>query len=114
MAPDAPVMIRNSVGLQMDGTFRSTPPGFKQVYIICSVDKANNTFPVMYCLLPSKESEVYSFVLKSLKGAVGEDFSPKFIMIDFESAMVEAVETEFPDTELQGCHFHFKQVQDRK
>ena len=110
MSPSACKLMKNCIGLQMDGTFKTTPNGFRQVYILFSLDEKHNVSPIMYCLLPCKDTNMYKFVLEALKTAVGEDLCPAFIMIDFEISMIEAVNHSFPDAELSGCNFHFKQV----
>lgn len=42
------------------------------------------------------------------------EFQPKAVMIDFEMAMVKAVQQELPGSEIRGCYFHFMQCLWRK
>ena len=39
----------------------------------------------------------------------GVHFSPDEIMIDFEVALVQSLEFEFPGAHIHGCYFNFSQ-----
>ena len=41
-------------------------------------------------------------------------FSPDEIMTDFELALVQSLELEFPGARIHGCYFHFSQCLWRK
>ena len=50
----------------MDGTFKSAPRLFTQVFTI-HIIRSRKTIPCAYCLLPSKSKQCYQGVLRSLK-----------------------------------------------
>ncbi len=44
----------------------------------------------------------------------GLHISPEEIMTDFELALVQSLELEFPGARIHGCYFHFAQCLWRK
>ena len=44
----------------------------------------------------------------------GQHISPEEIMTDFELALVQSLELEFPGARIHGCYFHFAQCLWRK
>ena len=52
------------------------------------------------------------FLEEALK--CGVRFSPDEIMTDFEFALVQSLELEFPGARIHGCYFHFSQCLWRK
>jgi hypothetical protein len=107
--------LQNSV-VFMDGTFKSTPPLFKQIYTFhCFI--AGQMFPIVFGLLPNKREDTYRRFLQMIKSAAlrfGTDFSPEIIQIDYEIAMMNAIRGELPYTRIRGCYFHFTQAIWRK
>ena len=55
----------------------------------------------------------YRQVLQRIKSGVRRvtrhDWEPTAVVMDFEQALLSAVETEFPDTVAEGCYFNFNQ-----
>ena len=99
--------------LFMDGTFFVCPSLWLQVYIVhCLVD--NKMYPVAISLLPNKTKQTYVRLFALLKDVVrtktGIDISPDIIQIDFESAVIKAVNEVFPTTAVRGCFFHYAQA----
>ncbi|XP_048238825.1 uncharacterized protein LOC125372533 [Haliotis rufescens] len=101
----------------MDGTFTSCPDLWDQVYII-HARVGQNTFPLVFALLPDRQATTYGRLFRQLKTEVQERLnrlmSPSKIQIDFEQAVVSAIETEFPQAVIKGCFFHFTQAIWRK
>lgn len=99
----------------LDGTFKSCPMQFKQVFTIHadigSSDEVTNVLPVAYLLLEDKTKSTYVKVFFTMK-RVG--WSPKKIKIDFEAALQEALDDVFPEADLSGCIYHFNQCLWRK
>ncbi|XP_068227951.1 uncharacterized protein [Palaemon carinicauda] len=88
-----------------DGTFKTVPSIFGQLYTIHGV-KSGIIMPLVYALLPNKTEETYKKFLVALKEKI-PTFQPLTIMIDFELAMVKAIEQEFPRSQICGCFFIF-------
>ena len=91
----------------MDGTFKTVPLLFYQLYTI-AVKKGGHFLPVVYALLPNKTQETYETLL-DLRKETNDDLSPTNITIDFEKAIINAIYIKFPESHIQGCYFHFCQ-----
>ena len=50
---------------------------------------------------------------KVLEVTSGE-FKPKFVMVDFEEAVIAAIRQKHPQTFNKGCYFHFVKAFFRK
>lgn len=91
----------------MGWTFLSVTSIFKQLYIIHGLLKGK-LLPLVYVLVPNKNENTYSNVLHVLK-----NHSPvnniNRIMVDFESAFINAFRSRFNDVEIAGYLFHFSQ-----
>lgn len=92
----------------MDGTFKTSPTLFAQLYTI-NASQDGLSFPLVYGLLPSKSRLTYESFLRELVAASqrsGVELQPRHIMLDFEYAAIQAVKTIFPDAALHACLFH--------
>ncbi|XP_068205281.1 uncharacterized protein [Palaemon carinicauda] len=70
--------------------------------------KQKVSLPLLFALLPDKTEETYIDFLQQLK-KLEPLCTPLSITIDFEKAMMKACLKEFPNTEQNGCFFHFSQ-----
>ena len=96
----------------MDGTFKSIPRLFTQLFTIHSQYR-EHIVPLVYCLLPDKKRETYYNVLDIIKRKLAEMelvFDPDYVISDFETAQIGAVSTQLPRTHQRGCLFHFSQA----
>ena len=97
----------------MDGTFSTTPLEYKQLYSIHGFignDENFRTLPLVYLLLNKKCEDIYFAALTELSEIASEkglELNPKYILTDFEKAVVNALKKAFPHTENYGCYFHF-------
>lgn len=90
-----------------DGTFKTAPPMFEQVFTIHGI-KHNNVVPAVYALLTNKRKDTYLEVLEQLK--ISHRFlHPVSIMTDFETSQIKAFKEAFPYIQNRGCFFHFRQ-----
>ncbi|CAF2869516.1 unnamed protein product [Rotaria sp. Silwood2] len=95
----------------LDGTFRTTPPFFDQVFTIHGL-KFDCAFPCVFALLPDRKKPTYQQLFKELNAvavSMGRTWKPEQIMSDFETSLIPAVSAEFPESAHKGCHFHFNQ-----
>lgn len=90
-----------------DGTFRSVPSIFTQLYTVHGY-KRGKSLPLVYMLAPNKSENTYNVFLKQLR-KLQKSLKPKWIMVDFELAFVNAFKSHFAETEIHGCLFHFGQ-----
>ncbi|KAG0439061.1 hypothetical protein DMUE_2696, partial [Dictyocoela muelleri] len=90
-----------------DGTFKTAPNNFYQVFVIhCSV--YNGFLPLIHILLPNKTEETYYYMLKEIKDLINE-VSPTAVVIDFEIGIRNAFLKIFKNIKVKHCLFHFGQ-----
>lgn len=90
-----------------DGTFRSCPKAFKQLYTIHGYDEINNIItPLFFALLPDKRNNTYKILFSIIKSQI-PTWSPKKITLDFEIAAINAFKDIFPGILFKGCYYHF-------
>jgi hypothetical protein len=93
--------------LQMDGTFKSCPSIYAQLYTIHGVVN-NVTLPLVYALLPNKTRSTYNDLIQVVRHAAAElqlTISPTYVISDFECGLIDAVKQHFPQTRVIGCFF---------
>ena len=99
----------------IDGTFKTVPTLFHQMYTIHAlVGRENNSrvLPMVYALMTSKSKENYERLFQELID-LGEEadqiLAPPVIITDFEQAAINATQVEFPGSIHKGCFFHLCQ-----
>ena len=101
----------------MDGTFKVAPRLFKQLFTV-HVMPEGKVIPCAYALMASKSKRSYQRVFRELKDYVENmhlpELHPVSIMTDFEQAMLNAIDDEFPLAQSRGCLFHYTQCIWRK
>lgn len=98
--------------LYVDGTFKTCPGLFVQMYSIHGLYN-ERVIPLVFSLLSDKTCATYYLLFNKLRDAaakLGLVLNPTCIMSDFESGLIEAVKMQFPQTQHFGCHFHFGQA----
>ncbi|CAF1354279.1 unnamed protein product [Rotaria magnacalcarata] len=96
----------------IDGTFKTRPMMFSQVYVIMGLHLAE-AIPLVWCLAPKRVQEVYEKILKILKQKsieYGTKFEPQYVYSDFESGEMGALKNLFPNVTVRGCWYHFNQA----
>ena len=91
--------------IYMDGTFKTTLEMFSQVYSI-HVCYLGTMLPMTIALLPAKTQEAYSRFLRLVSEAVmryGMQFQPYMVCIEFESAMIAAVQEVLNNARIRGA-----------
>ncbi|XP_055912327.1 uncharacterized protein LOC129946231 [Eupeodes corollae] len=100
----------------VDGTFAVVPTIMGQLFSVHGhIDGI--VVPLVYCLMSRKSKEAYEeFWLQLLKCACELNISlnPERIISDFEMAIIRSAQTFFPNTQTNGCLFHFGQIIWRK
>ncbi|CAF3849720.1 unnamed protein product [Rotaria sp. Silwood1] len=107
----------------MDGTFKTVPTLFRQLYSIHAPAGGSVNFrivPLVYALMTMKSEELYQRLFQELNEAAEEhglELKPDFVLTDFEKGSINAVKSEFSSAQSKGCHFHlgqavYRQVQD--
>ncbi|XP_034944394.1 uncharacterized protein [Chelonus insularis] len=90
-----------------DGTFKSVPNIFSQLYTIHGY-MSSKSVPLVYLLAPNKSKNMYINFLKVLRRSLPK-YSPSRIMVDFERPFMDAIKETYPGIKISGCHFHFTQ-----
>ncbi|CAF1202206.1 unnamed protein product [Rotaria sp. Silwood1] len=107
----------------MDGTFKTVPTLFRQLYSIHAPPGRNvnsRIVPLVYALMSVKSETLYQRLFQELNEWAEEnglELKPDFVLTDFEKASINAVKSEFPSAKSKGCHFHlghnvYRQIQD--
>jgi len=90
-----------------DGTFSTSPNLFYQIYTVHGI-QFNNVIPSIFALLPNKTETTYVSFYNALQ-TLNESLNPKSIMVDFEKAAINAIQSVFTNTSVRGCFFHLSQ-----
>ena len=103
----------------IDGTFKTAPIIFKQLYTIhAPVGGTNHKIvPLLYALMTAKSEELYERLFQELNEMADREdieLKPDFVITDFEMAAINAVKSEFPGVQNKGCFFHLGQSVYRK
>lgn len=101
------IHIENSDTILMDGTFKSSPCGFKQLYTII-IYKNTKYIPMIFVLMKSKTEICYKQLCNFLTERI-PNFKPKNIILDFEAAPKNAFKIFYTEATYYGCLFHFSQ-----
>lgn len=101
-------LLEKAEHVYMDGTFKTTPKIFYQIYIIHAFLNSVQ-LPLVYVLLPNKTKETYLRMLQAVK-VLAPRILPKSFLIDFEAAVMISIQTVFPHSAIRECFFHFRQA----
>ena len=90
-----------------DGTFKTVPHEFMQMYTIHGFD-GERTRPCIFALMSRRTLSDYEQLLGNIL-MLFPFLRPLRIMLDFEQAAITAFQTAFPHATVNGCAFHFNQ-----
>ena len=102
-----------------DGTFKTVPTLFTQLYTIHCLAGGPNPFanghllPCIYALLPNKKATTYTKMWKVINEACPNS-QPNFLFVDFEQAVINSFKSIWPLTQVKACFFHLSQAVFRK
>ena len=85
---------------------------FHQIFTIHGRTDHNFYTPLVFFLLPNKESQTYGRLFKHTVDEClkyGQNFSPTNIFCDFEQAIHIGVSSVWPSASIKGCRFHLAQ-----
>ena len=86
-----------------DGTFKTVPPLFTQLYTIHGIFN-NNIVPLIFALMSEKTEESYRMLLSKLK-QLQPSLRPISVMTDFETATVKASSTSLLEYNIEVVFF---------
>ena len=93
----------------MDGTFKSSPALFKQVFTIHYIF-ANRAFPALYCLLTGKAQPVYTKLFQEIRNLAAHfnvNIVTRKVMSDYETAIRQSILSVWNNFTVEGCLFHY-------
>jgi hypothetical protein len=97
-----------------DGTFKSCPVAFKQLYTIHGLDEETRSIkPLIFCFLPDKKVQTYETMFYVIKSQF-PNWKPTKVTVDFEIAAMHALRKVYPNITIKGCFFHFNRCLFRK
>ncbi len=100
-----------AVDLYIDATFDCCPNPFYQCLIIMCFDRATSMYvPVLYCLMTHKTQELYWHALNQVIVISNWKLKVRSYTTDFEKAIINSCEHQFPEGFHVGCFFHLKQA----
>ncbi|KAE9055994.1 hypothetical protein PF006_g32815, partial [Phytophthora fragariae] len=74
-------------------------------------DRASGVFvPVFYVLSTSRTADSYWDMIHFIVQATDQQIEPAEIVCDFEAALMDSLQTQFPNAIVLGCLFHMKQA----
>ena len=96
----------------MDGTFRSCPGPYNQVFTV--VGRYHGwVVPLVVVLMEHRAighyRQVLATILHHVRRVTHHRWRPRMVICDFEQALISAVQTELAQAEVKGCYFHFTQ-----
>jgi hypothetical protein len=101
--------LRNVNTIFIDGTFKSCPKLFHQVFSVHAI--INNVYvPLVFFLLPDKKSSSYYEALLNIQNYA----NPATVFVDFEKAIHTAVTRVWSTSSIKCCRFHLGQCWWRK
>ena len=106
--------LRSCNAILMDGTFKTTPHHFLQLYTIHGTrlegvdQKPGKAVPLIFFLFPNKTEGTYVRGFDQLSLLL-PGWMPNRVMLDFERAAINAVQTRWPNSQVTCCFFHLNQ-----
>jgi hypothetical protein len=103
-----------------DGTFKTCPAPFSringskgQLYTLFAELETGSLLPVGFAILPDKSSVSYAPLWKETHKTLTHDGKTQLgletIGMDFENAPKTQFDLVFPDVQMSGCFFHYRQ-----
>jgi len=101
-------LLRHSPSWFADGTFKTCPSLFGEVYTIHATTMSSSVVPLVYMLLPNKQENTYDRAFEKLKELL-VNVNVQCVNLDFEKAAMNSFLRVFPNIHVQGCFFHLTQ-----
>ena len=95
-----------------DGTFKSCPKFFRQIYSVLTFINGSYV-PLSFFLLPNQKEATYYKMFQQFRkvyeSVTGTAMENKTLHLDFEKAAHNGANQAMPGTKIRGCFFHLKQ-----
>ena len=93
--------------------FRHVLDLFYQIFS-CHIFKHGKQFPVVYAFLPAKSRATYERMFTLIQDKADSTQLNLTVVADFELAIKQAIQLDFPTASFKGCYYHFCQALMRK
>ena len=107
-------MLKCSQHWLADGTFKTAPILFQQVYVIHALHGGPNPLldarllPSLFILLPNKMQVMYTSMWEQVN-LICPHAQPLCMLMVFEKAAINSFQQVWQNTEVKGCFFHLTQ-----
>ncbi|KAI6655799.1 hypothetical protein LOD99_1941 [Oopsacas minuta] len=107
-------MLQQSKIWLADGTFKTAPPLFAQVYVVHGLRggddpmKTGHLLPSLFVLLPNKTEDTYRRMWEQIR-LLCPLAQPEQMLLDFEKGAINSFEHVWPNTVVKCCFFHLTQ-----
>ena len=97
-----------------DGTFKTAPALFGQVFVIHGLRggpeliEDGHLLPSLFVLLPNKTQDTYMRMWQQIQ-LLCPNAQPTHMLMDFELAAIKSFQGYSPNTNVKGCFFHLTQ-----
>nr|XP_047145164.1 uncharacterized protein LOC124818380 [Hydra vulgaris] len=98
-------VVASPTDLHVDGTFKVVPRMFYQM-ITFGYILLDHFIPTIFILMTRRTQELYSLAFSKVAELVPH-LSPLRIMTDYEQALMNILEIQYPLAEISGCWFHY-------
>ena len=106
-------LLRESRTIFLDGTFRSAPRPYTQLFTIHGVQQGR-ALNFVSCLMTDRNigsyRQVFQILKREIRRITHHRWRPLNAVMDFELATISAFETEFQNGIVMGCYFHYNQA----
>ncbi|KAF7685032.1 hypothetical protein CDIK_4219, partial [Cucumispora dikerogammari] len=103
--------LKRSTVIMMDGTFKICPPTFYQIYTLHG-QLFGKSYPLVYVIMKNKKERSYKKAFDFINQK--HDVNPRYIILDFETAAINAARNAFHESDVKACLFHYGQAIWRK
>lgn len=93
--------------IYVDGTFSYCPKLFKQLFTVHGI-RNGHYVQLCYALLPDETTATYIAFVELLSNVC--PLAPTTSVVDFESAIHNALRSKWPNVTIVGCRFHLRQA----
>lgn len=96
----------------IDGTFRTCPTDFYQIYTVGVHNTVQKVVPLVFGLVSHKSKKMYCLffeLLKSRASQFGINLQPSITITDFEKSSTNAIKQVFSESKQKCCYFHLAQ-----
>ena len=105
-------VLKASTTWMADGTFKTSPQIFTQIYTLHGA-KEEKFLPLVFVLMTHRDAEMYTEMLSAVK-SLENGLQQERILTDFERAALNAFSSVFPLARQACCNFHLNQCFVRK